>query len=656
MTKRFSPSKGAIFTVIVGIALFFVSCKALTPPVSEESRRRDFVANKFAIAEKFDKNGEWDKALAAYQAYLRLDPKGEYSAQALHSMGEIFLRREEYKKAAEFFRKILKDFPDYARASVVKLHLSRSLYLLGDFQQAKSSCLNWLEMYPRHPLRGDIFLLLGDIFSALGDRVEAFRWILKAREAETDSLLKESLDNRLETLLEAVLDPDELLQVSNFSLGTPYEPKIHYRLALLFLENNELKKAKARAMALIRSTSDKGWVGKGRALLERIQEELSVREGVVGCLLPLSGTFAIYGEEVLNGIQLGAGMLQVTDGRDGAIRELVIKDTEGDPEKAVSALEDLVENEKVIAVIGPLSSRTAPAVARKAQVLGVPIITLSQRDGITEEGDMVFRNFLTPSREVDKLVQTAISEMGIRRFCILYPDNPYGRFLMNLFWDRLDQAGGVVTAVESYKMDETDFASQIKKSVGLFYPRPYSVVRELMEMRNPEAEESIIFPEEPQPIIDFEAVFIPDNFQKVAMIAPQLVYHDVLDIQLLGTSLWQSDKLIELAGDYIQGSVFTSGFFENRDRPDVLHFVETYTSNFDTAPGILAATGYDTIRFIEMLLAEGTVYTRRDVRDRLLSNEGMQGVTGRISFNASGEVEKDPFLVTISGGRMKIFQ
>ncbi len=656
MIKRVSPSNRAIFTVIVGIALLFVSCKALTPPVSEESRRRDFLANKFAIAEKFDKSGEWDKALAAYQAYLKLDPKGESSAQALHRMGEILLKREEYDKAAEFFRKILKDFPDYARAPVVKLHLSRSLYLLGDFQQARDSCFNWLEMYPRHSLRGDTFLLLGDIFSALGDRVEAFRWILKARETETDSLLKESLDNRLERLLEAVADPDELLQISDFGLGTSYEPKIHYRLALLFLENNELKRARARAMALIRSTSDKGWIGKGRALLERIQEELSVREGVVGCLLPLSGTFAIYGEEVLNGIQLGTGMLQVTDDRDGAIRELVIKDTESDPEKAVSALEDLVENEKVIAVIGPLSSRTAPAVARKAQVLGVPIITLSQMDGITDEGDMVFRNFLTPSREVDKLVQTATSEMGIKRFCILYPDNPYGRFFMNLFWDRLDQAGGVVTAVESYRADETDFASQIKKSVGLFYPRPYSVVRELTEMRHPEAEERIIFSEDPQPIIDFEAVFIPDNFQNVAMIAPQLVYHDVMDIQLLGTSLWQSDKLIELAGDYIQDAVFTSGFFENRDRPDILHFVESYTSNFGTAPGVLAATGYDTIRFLERLLSEGTFNTRRDVRDGLLSCEGIQGVTGRISFNASGEVEKDPFLVTISGGRMKIFQ
>ena len=643
----------AISTVMVGIALFLVGCRAAIP-VREDSVRREALKDKFILAEKFDNRGEWDKALKAYQAYLDLDPKGEYSAKALHRMGEILIKQGQNQKALRLFRKILEDFPGYAGVPEVGFRLSDALYLLGEYQRAIDSGLYWIEMYPEHPLRQDMFLLLGKIFSALGDRVEAFRWCLKAREAEMDNLRKEAIDDKLDALLEATVDIDELSQISNYADKTPYEPKVHHRMALFFLENNKLEEARASAMALIRSTRDQDWVTKGRGLLERIQDELSVRKGVVGCLLPLTGPFAIYGEEVLNGIQLGAGMLQDTDAGDEAVQELVIRDTEGDPDKALSAFQDLVENEKVIAVIGPLSSRTVLAVAEEAQMLGVPIIALSQKEGITEEGDMVFRNFLTPSGEVDKLVYTATSEMGIRRFCILYPDNSYGRFFMNLFWDRLDQVGGFVTAVESYEADETDFASQIKKTVGLYYPRPDSLTSKLIEMRTPEEEESIIFPDEPQPIIDFEAVFIPDNFQRVAMIAPQLVYHDVLDVQLMGTSLWQSHELIEMAGDYTQGAIFTSGFFEGSDRPDVLHFVEAYRSNFDAVPGILAASGYDTIRFLKRSMAEGGARTRKDVRDRLFLYKGFQGVTGNISFDARGEVEKDPLLLTISGRRMSI--
>jgi len=81
-----------------------------------------------------------------------------------------------------------------------------------------------------------------------------------------------------------------------------------------------------------------------------------------------------------------------------------------------------------------------------------------------EEGEMVFRNFLTPSQEVEGLLDVAMGQMDLKRFGILYPDNAYGRYCMNLFWDRLNDMGGTVTAVESYGVDDTDFADQIKDS------------------------------------------------------------------------------------------------------------------------------------------------------------------------------------------------
>jgi ABC-type branched-subunit amino acid transport system substrate-binding protein len=381
---------------------------------------------------------------------------------------------------------------------------------------------------------------------------------------------------------------------------------------------------------------------------------MSGRKGVVGCLLPLSGPFAIYGEEVLNGIQLGMEMF----GEPGLspVVELVIRDTEGEPEKALAGLIDMVHDEQVMAIIGPLSSRTASPVAKKAQGLGVPIITLTQKEGVTDEGEMVFRNFLTPSREVKRLVDMTIYEMGIKRFAILYPDNSYGVVFMNLFWDRLDEMGGVVTAVESYKPDQTDFASQINKMIGLYYPRPESLVQKLREMRHPEEEECRIFSEKPEPIIDFDAVFIPDNFDRVAMIAPQLVYYDVIYVLLMGTSLWQSPQLIEMAGDYVQGAVISSGFFERSGEPGVGAFSRDYKANFDSDPGLLAGTGYDTIRLLKKVMAGEDIRTRKDIQRALLVCQDFPGVTGRISFDSRGEVVKEPFLLTISRRHMTLFR
>jgi ABC-type branched-subunit amino acid transport system substrate-binding protein len=175
-------------------------------------------------------------------------------------------------------------------------------------------------------------------------------------------------------------------------------------------------------------------------------------------------------------------------------------------------------------------------------------------------------------------------------------------------------------------------------------------------MRTPEEEESIIFPDEPQPIIDFDMVFIPDNFQKVAMIAPQLVYHDVHNVLLGGTSAWQSPQLLETAGDYVQGAIFSSGYFDGLDDAGVSAFVEEYKANFDSEPSILAATGYDTIKYLMEVFSDESVRTRRILQDALFNYYYFDGITGSISFDSSGEVEKESILLTISGNHFNVYR
>lgn len=550
-----------------------------------------------------------------------------------------------------------KDMREKERAVYVQIAASqyksaKDLYHRGEYERSKAEALTWIENYPGDSLRKDVLVLLGDNSEAMGNMPQAFCWWLRAMNESLDNeQRKRVLNKKLDKLIETTT-VEELQRLAPYAVGSEYAPKAYYRLAFLFLEQGELENAQHAARSLVQSTQDPSWILKGREILDRIHKEIIEGKGTVGCLLPLTGPFSIYGEEVLNGIELGMDMF--ADSGHGPSLELVIRDTQAESEKAVAELEDMVKNEKVMAVIGPLSSRTAVAVAEKAEELGVPIITLTQKKGITEAGDMVFRNFMTPSQEVGRLVDTAINEMGIRRFAILYPDNSYGRFYMNLFWDRLEETGGIVTSAESYGPEETDFAGQIKKMTGIYYPRPEFLVRELREMRPPEQDESEIYPEDPEPVIDFEAVFMPDNSQRIVMIAPQLVYHDVLDVQLMGTSLWQSQELIDMAGDYVQDAIFPSGFIEGSGQPGAETFGEKYRASFGSNPGVLAATGYDTIRLLKEIMAGKEVLTRRDVREALLECKDFPGVTGTISFDSRGEVIKEPILLTVSGRRFAV--
>ena len=375
---------------------------------------------------------------------------------------------------------------------------------------------------------------------------------------------------------------------------------------------------------------------------------MAVCENCIGCLLPLSGPYAAYGREVLNGISLGT--LTNPAVKEGGV-EIIVRDTAGEPEKALEELETLVKARKVMGVIGPLSSKTATSVSQKAQELGVPMIALTQKRDIVKTGDMVFRNFLTPAQEIDSLLQVAMGHWGLERFGILYPDNAYGRFCMNLFWDRLDEMGGSVTAVESYPPDITDFADQIKKMVGLYYPRGSNWRQMVPQKKAGDDEKRGKELEEDDPLVDFDAVFIPDNYQRVAMIAPQLAFHDVLGVRLMGTRLWHSPKLLEMAGNYLQGALFSSGFVIESDNPRVMGFVADYNRNFGSPPGILAANGYDTVCLLKTILAEYGPKTRDSLRQCLLDAPVFEGVTGPFSFDSQGEAVKAPLLLTISGGR-----
>ncbi len=648
---RSIPLTKAILALMLGIAFFFTACQPRIP--LEKEVMKEAPPDHFALAEDYWHRGELDKALDAYGAYLKQYPGDKNSALALHRMAEIYSQSEQYEKALDLLRKISRQFPYYTDLASVHYQIASHLFSLSEYRDSVDECLKWLEEFPWHSLKGDVSVLMGNNLRALGDNSGAFKWWLRAESELADDLERQAeLNEKLEDIIRTI-EIGELEELAEIAAETDYAPKVYHRMAALYLEQNELEKSQNAAMALIRSTPEQYWVSAGRQFLESIQEELSVKKGVLGCLLPLSGPFAIYGQEVLNGIELGMGMFNETG--DAPDLELVIMDTKGDPELALTGLEDLANNEKVIAVIGPLSSRTATASAKKAQTLGVPLITFTQKEGITEEGAMVFRNFLTPSREVDRLLDVAIRHMGLKRFAILYPDNSYGQFFLNIFWDRLEEMGGIVTAVEPYKADETDFAEQIKKMTGLYYPRPESLTQKLLAMRTPEEEESIIFPEKPQPIIDFDMVFIPDNFQRVAMIAPQLAYYDVLDVLLAGTSAWQSPQLIETAGDYVQGAIFSSGYFEGLGDAGVNSFVEEYKANFDAAPGILAATGYDTIKYLMEVIADEDVRTRRTLQEAL-PYYYFDGVTGGISFDSHGEVEKESLLLTISGDHFSVFR
>jgi branched-chain amino acid transport system substrate-binding protein len=353
----------------------------------------------------------------------------------------------------------------------------------------------------------------------------------------------------------------------------------------------------------------------------------------VGCILPLSGRNAAYGNRALDAVLLAARVFNVA--KETPIRVL-IEDSQSDAVVAGAAVEKLARA-GVTCILGPLGSQEALEAAKEAQRLKIPILTLTQREGITGVGDHVFRNFLTAPMQVRTVVQYAQAELGLRRFAILYPDDPYGHEMARLFREEVRRKGGEIRKEKSYKADQTDFGEEILALSGVTPASPdMEVVGGVATKTDP----------------GFEALFIPDFSYRVAMIVPQLAYHDITGIRLLGTSGWNSPELLKADPGYLQGAVFVDGFFAGSFRPEVNDLIEDFYTAYGREPDAMEALVYDAADIAVKLLLENRGGTRDAFRKGLAQVKGYPGVSGKTSFPASRDAEKDLFILTVKDGRI----
>ena len=428
------------------------------------------------------------------------------------------------------------------------------------------------------------------------------------------------------------------------------------------------------------------YTSQATLLSDTLTQQLSFEPYTLGCLLPLSGPYKLYGARALQGIELALSLVQV--GESPLPIKLVVKDTASEDTRAVAAVRELADA-KVGAVLGPII--TAQAAAQEAQRLQLPMITFTQKQGITDIGDYIFRHFIAPENQVKTLVGYFINQVGLHDFAILYPKEAYGDTFMSLFWDEVVRQGGRVVGVESYDAQMTDFAEPIKKLTGKFYPIPSDLRRQPLVRveEDPYFQEFLssghrlegllpdpvrrltgLYFQEPDQdrargpaigrispdkknnaIVDFDVLFIPDAPAKAGLVIPQLLYHDVKDVYLAGTNLWHSNQLVDMAQEYLQQAVLVDGFFKDSTSGTVRRFAETYESVYKEPPGILSAYAFDTARLMFDLLAKPDLTLRPALRDALKQTSTTDGVTGFTAFDDHGEATKRLTLLRIKKGQ-----
>jgi ABC-type branched-subunit amino acid transport system substrate-binding protein len=652
--------------LLFSVVLLIWACATQTG-VTPDSTGPGIGVELFSRAEEFFEAGSYAEALTLYVEYLRQYEDQSLAAAALMKIGFIYSANGEYESARAAYRRIAADYPSNSFVQDALLEELYTYYQQGRYQDVIQLAPATLQRLPSNLYIFKTYALLGDTYLSMESPIDAIDNYVRAREYSTELEQSAILDKLREAI--ARLDTADIAILVNHPDDSLPMDFLLYQLGL----NYALEEKYGDALNILAEFIKRYPDNVNRILVESLSDEIKknavFEQNTIGVLLPLSGPYEKFGLRALKGIELALD--QFSSQGDNPPINISVKDTGADPDKTVMALEEFYQ-EQVAAILGPIV--TSEIAAREAQRMGIPIITLTQKNDIPQIGDKVFRNFITPQMQVQALTSFTVETLGLYRFAILYPNENYGRTFMNLFWDELIDSGGQVVGIESYEPKQTDFTDAIKKLVGLYYEIPEDLKAEndfvedrdqplvsggidektLEENFDIKSEEEAAEPEEeeePESIVDFDAIFIPDSPDMAGLIVPQLAYFDIKDVYLLGTNLWHSNSLIRIAGQYVQGAIMPDGFFAESTSPAVKNFVTRFEETYQEKPDFIEAVVFDSAMIIFHAVSRPHIRYRNEIRDELLNLDNYPGITGITRFDENGEVQKKLHLLRIKGKR-----
>ena len=568
----------------------------------------------FQAAEADYHRQAYGRAYQSYAQYLERYPGGPHAAEARLREAELLGLKGDWQGSLGLYQDILARQPEPGVALKARYGIGRAYFKLGQYQQAAQTLdsLTAVGDLPRS-LWFSTQALLTEIALKQGNIPDAYsRLRLAAQDLPSgDQEWFEDLKTRV---VEAA-SPEDLESLADLYRDSPLSAALVLRLARLCQQAGQ-------------SGETQKWV---KLLQERYPGSLEAKAGqgllaegpggkvTLGCLLPLSGELSNIGFRVQRGMELAAREARV---------DLIFKDTPNDPETVSQQVQGLAQDPRVLAILGPLSAGIAQPAAAAAQDAGVPLVALSQKADLTQTGNLVFHAFLIPRQQARALVRRG-TEMGLRRFAILYPDSAYGRAFLEAFQKELAAAGLGLAAQEMYTPGTQDFTQELTS------------LKEALSAQGPET-------------VPATALFIPDDVMAVSAIAGQLAESPLAGVQLLGTNLLHNPGITPEQAAALKGVWFSDAFFEGDPNPAVQAFVGNYRQKYGETPDYLAAQGYLLVRLFGRLAKSGGPLSRADLASKLSSLKADPDLPWFRGFNRQGEEEAAIYLLTFQDGRVQM--
>lgn len=346
-----------------------------------------------------------------------------------------------------------------------------------------------------------------------------------------------------------------------------------------------------------------------------------VEEVRIGVIAYITGDYAdASGKPTVQGAELAAQQINQTatltiNGKQIKVK-LIIEDAgEGEPEKVVAAALKLINQEDVVAIVGPQHSRGAIPVAEVAEETKIPMISpMSTNPETTANKSYAFRvGFLDPFQG-EVMAEFASQDLKAKKVAVLYDiANAYNKGIAEIFKQAFESNGGEVVAFETYITNDTDFSQQ------------------LLNIKESEA----------------EVLFLPNYVNEVPLQVQQA--HEIgLDIPIIGSDSWDAFDLAQ-HGTTLEGSFYSTHWNENSEVEQSIAFVNAYKQTYSATDQVhaTAALTYDAMFLIFEAIKSQKDITPLAIRNGLADIKNYQGVSGSITYNKTGDPEKNAVIIQV---------
>jgi branched-chain amino acid transport system substrate-binding protein len=644
------------FVLLCGVTgLVLAGCAATTTSVSPSSSRPPaasassniLVAQRQALAraEELRSSGQLYRAQQAFANFVQQYPSSALTDDAMLALGQISTALGDDRTAQRAYEQLMQRFPTSENVPQAYLELGKLFYQARNYDRSLAALQQALSLTSSPERRAVAHYYLGMMARDQQRYAEAITELQLAAATSSDTDLVSQAHTHISNIVRDHLTLADLQQLARQYPATYPGDLVLSRLAQLYREAGNEVDEMAVLQRFTAAFPDHPEIPVAMARLDELQAAFTTDRTKIGILLPLSGEGSQYGQSALRGVELALTTWQ--EHHPDVELSLVVRDSHNSSMTPSDALRGLVQEAHVIGVVGPLFSQAAFDLAPLTEELRVPLVSSYAPDGqFPALSSYTFRNSLTDALQARFLASYAVHTLNLRRFAVFYPDEPYGVALKDRFIEHIIQLQGEVVAVVPYPPDATDFSAQIKRLGGI----DDETLRDLRAGAETVAATALSTTPTLPPL--YEAIFLPGYYDTVGLIAPELAFYNITDVQLLGTDGWNAPDIVNIGEQFVEGAIFVDGFFTGSSAPQVQEFVEQFQRRYQTAPNLLAAQAYDAIWMIAQVLRDGA-HTRTQLRDGLLHIQHFAGVSGTIiSMQPDGDANKIPYVLTIRGGQI----